>query len=133
MSGDAHRVDLRYLRLGWDLCSQRIAKAPVRTSEKARVVLYTVIQKAIAEEFILITFADNDKSAFSGVGCDCSKPVVCPVFLDHIQCGLERIIDQTCGESRVLSIVQLDRPQALLSCKDLLFRRIECNTKKCAR
>ena len=49
------------------------------------------------------------------------EPVVFPVSLDHVQCGPECVVDQTCGESGVLSIMQLDDPQAILSYKGSSF------------
>ena len=69
--------------------------------------------RTIAEELVLSTLSDDDKSASSAVlvlRCPSCAPVLPPVPLDGIQCWHHGMSDELFSDATVVAIVHLKEP-----------------------
>jgi hypothetical protein len=90
----------------------------VHTVEEGHISLDCLVIKAIAEEFILISPSNDDKStstlAIPGAAC-LSITSSIPAAFYYIQCRPQCLVDQSFGQAGILSIVQFNNPNCFLS------------------
>jgi hypothetical protein len=90
----------------------------MHTVEEGHISLDCLVVKAIAEEFILISPSNDNKSTgtltIPGAACLSITSSV-PAAFHCIQCRPQCLVDQSFGQAGILSIVQFNNPDCFLS------------------